>query len=122
MAYPQCACLDQSCLQAAVFPEQIKPALTASHCPDGDGLEVDDETVQWGAWSPCNSPYETKTLSPSDYKFQVRATDLAGNQQPDGAAYAWRVDPDIRKVRFRRFGVSFSEGLAAPGCASDPCC
>lgn len=46
-----------------------------------------------GAWEECTSPVSYTDLAPGSYRFEVRATDLAGNTQPTPASHAWVVDP-----------------------------
>jgi hypothetical protein len=44
-----------------------------------------------GAWSPCGSPQTYLGLSLGPHRFEVTATDAAGNQDPTPAAHAWEV-------------------------------
>jgi hypothetical protein len=44
------------------------------------------------AWADCTSPKSYSNLSPGNYKFEVRATDLAGNADPTPASRSWTID------------------------------
>jgi len=43
------------------------------------------------AFKPCTSPQKYKRLKPGKHKFQVQATDAAGNTDPTPAKYGWKV-------------------------------
>jgi hypothetical protein len=44
-----------------------------------------------GAWDPCGSPQTYSGLSLGGHRFEVTATDAAGNQDPTPAEHAWQV-------------------------------
>jgi hypothetical protein len=44
------------------------------------------------AWADCTSPKSYSNLSPASYRFEVRATDLAGNADPTPASRDWTID------------------------------
>jgi hypothetical protein len=44
-----------------------------------------------GAWQVCGSPQTYPGLSLGPHRFEVTATDAAGNQDPTPAAHAWQV-------------------------------
>jgi hypothetical protein len=44
------------------------------------------------AWAECTSPKSYSNLSPSSYRFEVQATDPAGNADPTPASRSWTID------------------------------
>ena len=46
-----------------------------------------------GAFGPCSSPAEYSGLAEGEHRFQVRATDRAGNTDATPASYAWTIEP-----------------------------
>ena len=48
--------------------------------------------VNEGAWAPCTSPQEYSNVPDGTHTFYVRATDIAGNVDPDPASQTWTVD------------------------------
>jgi hypothetical protein len=44
-----------------------------------------------GSWSPCGSPQTYSGFSLGGHRFEVTATDAAGNQDPTPAEHAWQV-------------------------------
>jgi hypothetical protein len=51
-----------------------------------------DCRLDGGAWSSCGSPRGLAGLSEGSHTFAVRATDPAGNADPDPATFTWTVD------------------------------
>ncbi|MDQ3102260.1 MAG: hypothetical protein M3Q53_00245, partial [Actinomycetota bacterium] len=49
---------------------------------------LDDEEFE-----SCDSPQVYRRLDPGRHRFEVRATDLAGNTDPTPAKYRWRYEP-----------------------------
>jgi CSLREA domain-containing protein len=45
-----------------------------------------------GEWAACTSPQGYEALSDGAHSFEVRATDEAGNTDPEPASYVWTVD------------------------------
>jgi len=45
-----------------------------------------------GEWEPCTSPMTYGDLTPGSYRFEVRATDLAGNVQAVPAGHSWVIE------------------------------
>jgi hypothetical protein len=45
-----------------------------------------------GSWTPCVSPHEYADLPDGTHTFDVRATDAAGNVDPDPASQTWTID------------------------------
>ncbi|NMO15162.1 hypothetical protein HPC49_05895 [Pyxidicoccus fallax] len=52
-----------------------------------------DCALDGGAFARCADPVTFANLAPGEHVLQVRARDLAGNQDATPAAYAWRVGP-----------------------------
>jgi hypothetical protein len=48
--------------------------------------------IDGGGFAPCSSPVTYSALALGEHRFEVRATDAAGNQDSSPAAYAWSVD------------------------------
>lgn len=44
-----------------------------------------------GAWLPCDSPHSYSVLSLGPHRFEVKAVDEAGNEDPSPAAHSWQV-------------------------------
>jgi hypothetical protein len=65
--------------------------------------------VDNGAFVPCTSPLDLVSLAEGRHWFEVRATDLAGNQGPS-ATYAWNVD--LSPPIIRMIGVNPPPGLS----------
>ena len=45
----------------------------------------------WSVWSACSSPHQVTGLVPGAYRFQVKAVDPAGNEDPTPAGWSWKV-------------------------------
>jgi hypothetical protein len=45
----------------------------------------------WSAWTVCSTPHVLTGLAPRGYRFQVRAMDAAGNEDPTPAGWSWKV-------------------------------
>lgn len=52
-------------------------------------------TAGAGAWAPCTSPVAYADLVPGSYRFEVRATDLAGNVQAVASGHSWVIEPPV---------------------------
>ena len=73
-----------------------------THSPSFTFTGTDDSTpasqlsyeckLDLGVFAPCASPKSYANLSHGSHTFQVRATDLAGRQDPSAASYTWMVD------------------------------
>ena len=48
--------------------------------------------IDSGTWMPCTSPQEYSTIPDGTHTFDVRATDVAGNTDPDPARHTWTID------------------------------
>jgi hypothetical protein len=61
---------------------------------DGSGTGVASFQCQLdgGGFSPCTSPQTYTGLSQGSHTFEVRAVDVAGNQDPTPATYTWVID------------------------------
>ena len=43
-------------------------------------------------WQPCSTPTSYADLSDGDYRFEVRASDAAGNVDPSPPSHSWTID------------------------------
>ncbi|MEX2255948.1 MAG: Ig-like domain-containing protein, partial [Acidimicrobiia bacterium] len=48
--------------------------------------------IDGGSWSACSSPKTYAGLGEGSHTFDVRATDIAGNQDASAASYTWTID------------------------------
>lgn len=58
----------------------------------GSTFECRLTTETEGTWNACESPFRPGTLSDGNYRFEVRATDPAGNEEAVGASFDFRID------------------------------
>jgi hypothetical protein len=49
-------------------------------------------SLEGAAFEPCSSPKQYTDLTLGEHVFLVRATDLAGNTDPEAASYVWKVE------------------------------
>ncbi len=87
-------------------PDTVPPDTAIGSGPSGltndatpafafSSTEVDSSfecRVDAGAFAPCTSPHTTAPLADGAHTFAVRATDPAGNTDPEPAARSFRVD------------------------------
>jgi hypothetical protein len=67
-------------------------AFTFSGSDSGSGVASFECKLDSGTFAPCTSPKNYTSLSDGSHTFQVRAIDVAGNQDPSPAGYTWVVD------------------------------
>ncbi|HVQ60292.1 MAG TPA: choice-of-anchor L domain-containing protein [Solirubrobacterales bacterium] len=63
--------------------------------PGGSGVAGFECKLDDGAFAACTSPKAYGSLGDGSHRFQVRATDLAGNVEPAPASYTWKVDTSV---------------------------
>ena len=68
------------------------------------------------AWAPCQSPREYGQLEEGEHRFQLRATDAAGNTA--GAEHPWRIDtvrPSGAAITSPASGTAYTRDEATDG-------
>lgn len=63
---------------------------------DGSGVSGFECSLDAEAFSACSSPEEFSGLADGAHVFEVRATDAAGNSDPDPASFSWRIDTSVQ--------------------------
>jgi hypothetical protein len=67
-----------------------------------------------GPWQPCGSPQTYSGLAMGSHRFEVRASDEAGNQEPAPARHAWQVlKPGLRIPATGAQAVALAREIAA---------
>jgi M6 family metalloprotease-like protein len=71
-------------------------------------------SLDTGSWTTCSSPVTYSNLPPAEHNFQVRARDLAGNDDPSPTAWNWTItQPYVKLVAAGQPEGSFSTISAA---------
>ncbi len=86
--------------QIGTHPPALSASATASfefsgEDPGGSGvasLQCRLDSTEAGAWAPCTSPKTYSGLADGAHRFEVRATDQAGNIDASPAAFEWQID------------------------------
>ena len=74
-------------------PDAITASTTAEFTFSADESASFECALDGGAYEPCSSPAEYSELAEGEHRFQVRASDKAGNTDPTPASYAWTIEP-----------------------------
>ncbi|HEV3375764.1 MAG TPA: Ig-like domain-containing protein [Thermoleophilaceae bacterium] len=72
-------------------PSDPSDSRTATFAFSAEGAASLECKLDAGAWLPCMSPHGYTDLADGEHTFQVRATDVAGNQG-SAASYTWTID------------------------------
>ncbi len=80
--------------------------------------------IDAGSWSACTSPKSYTSLTDGSHTFDVRATDVAGNQDASAASYTWLVDTTAPSstVTFPAASGEYNAAGWATGCATAGLC
>ena len=70
-----------------------------------------------GSWAGCSSPTTYTGLVPGSHRFEVRATDAAGNVEQVPATHAWTATAPVTTTPVTTTPVTTTPGTPTPGAA-----
>jgi len=78
----------------------------------GSSFECRVDSTEESDWASCGSPFEATGLGEGQHRFQVRATDQAGNQGP-AESHEWTIDLTKPVVTIDDHPVAFTNATTA---------
>ena len=84
--------------------------------PGGSGVasyECRIDSTEPSAWASCTSPKTYNSLADGAHKFEVRASDQAGNADQSPATFSWTIDTTVPDTQIDSNPVSLSASAKA---------
>ena len=104
----------------ATLSNDAHPAFEFGASESGVAFECRIEGLTGSTWSECSSPFAPGNLPDGSFVLSVRATDLAGNQEPAPAEWPFQVDTvapvteiesaPAERIESRDAEISFTSG------------